>query len=262
MTAQIQANGPVFGVSTTKIYCRTVCRRGGVPRRENCIPFLTAKDAQRAGYRACKKCRPDDISFPTRTVTSTARTPELIRLGVGLTPVGFVCVASTEKGLCALYLIESDDPTPVLQRLHNDHPRATIVADPRLAEVLIPEINDYLEEGRIGESLTLDLRGTTFQLRVWEALRAIPRGATTTYGALAQSLGLAAGAARAVGGACGANRISLLVPCHRVVRAGSQGLGGYFWGLEKKRALLALEGVSSFEVEPRARDGSRARVVT
>jgi O-6-methylguanine DNA methyltransferase len=88
--------------------------------------------------------------------------------------------------------------------------------------------------------IELDPCGTPFQLRVWERLARIPRGATTTYGALARSLGLGDGTARAVGAACAANPIALLVPCHRVVPAGG-GLGGYRWGLDRKRWLLDRE---------------------
>jgi len=118
-------------------------------------------------------------------------------------------------------------------------PRASFRPDSALASVF-PRVIDYLAEGRPWDDLPLDLDGTPFQLRVWQGLMAIPRGTTTTYGGLARSLGLPTGAARAVGTACGSNRVSLLVPCHRVVRSGG-GLGGYFWGLDRKRLLLDLE---------------------
>jgi O-6-methylguanine DNA methyltransferase len=104
----------------------------------------------------------------------------------------------------------------------------------------------HIKEGEPCDDVPLDLRGTPFQLRVWNALREIPRGRTTTYGAIAAGLGLAPVAARAVGAACGANPVGLIVPCHRVVAA-SGGLGGYYWGLDRKQALLEWEGAGRFE---------------
>jgi O-6-methylguanine DNA methyltransferase len=103
----------------------------------------------------------------------------------------------------------------------------------------------HVVEGNPCDDIALDLRGTPFQLRVWNALRAIPRGTTTTYGRIAEQLGLPSIAARSVGSACGANPVGLIVPCHRVVGAGG-GLGGYYWGLDRKRALLEWEGAEGF----------------
>jgi AraC family transcriptional regulator of adaptative response/methylated-DNA-[protein]-cysteine methyltransferase len=108
------------------------------------------------------------------------------------------------------------------------------------ADPLLRRVTAALEALGAGEEVPLDLRGTPFQLAVWRALRAIPAGRTTTYSALARSLGLGPGAARAVGAACAANPIAVLVPCHRVVPARG-GLGGYRWGLDRKRRLLARE---------------------
>ena len=97
----------------------------------------------------------------------------------------------------------------------------------------------FVMEGATVDDLPLDLRGTQFQLRVWKAIRALPRGATTSYGASLKP-SACRGPPRTVGTACGANPVSLLVPCHRVVRSGG-GLGGYEWGLDRKRTLLELE---------------------
>lgn len=164
-----------------------------------------------------------------------------IKFGVGLTPIGLVFVAMTERGVCALDLLDTDDPSPALARLRRAFPGATIERDPSAAGILLRRVVAFLTDDGGSEPIALDLRGTPFRLRVWDALRSIPRGQTTTYGALARTLGLPSGAARAVGTACGANPVSLLVPCHRVVRTGG-GLGGYYWGLDRKRALLELEG--------------------
>jgi AraC family transcriptional regulator of adaptative response/methylated-DNA-[protein]-cysteine methyltransferase len=94
-------------------------------------------------------------------------------------------------------------------------------------------------EGEGEDDIPLDLRGTAFQRRVWEVLRRIPRGSTRTYGEIAREIGRP-GAARAVAGACAGNRIAVVVPCHRVVREDGR-LGGYRWGVERKRAMLARE---------------------
>src|SRR5205823_12097210 len=113
--------------------------------------------------------------------------------------------------------------------------------DAAFAEEIGSKVIAHVVDGEPCDDIALDLRGTPFQLQVWEALRAIPRGETTSYGALARAIGLPPGASRAVGAACGANPVSLVVPCHRVVRTGG-GLGGYYWGLDRKRALLEMEG--------------------
>jgi AraC family transcriptional regulator of adaptative response/methylated-DNA-[protein]-cysteine methyltransferase len=99
----------------------------------------------------------------------------------------------------------------------------------------------FLEQPTRDFDVPLAPQGTPFQLRVWQALRKIPLGTTTTYAALAASMGLAPTAVRAVGGACAANPIAVAIPCHRVLRSDG-GLGGYRWGLERKQALLAREG--------------------
>ncbi|GAC1470687.1 MAG: hypothetical protein NVSMB9_16030 [Isosphaeraceae bacterium] len=164
-----------------------------------------------------------------------------IRHGWGMTPVGRVLVGSTERGICALYLVDGDDPEAGLDRLRRDFPGEELVADASLAEKVVARVVAFLVSGRSCEDLALDLRGTPFQLRVWEALRTIPHGTTTSYGAIAERIGLTSGASRAVGTACGANPVCLLVPCHRVVRRGGA-LGGYEGGLDRKRALLELEG--------------------
>jgi AraC family transcriptional regulator of adaptative response/methylated-DNA-[protein]-cysteine methyltransferase len=221
-------SGPVVGVRTTRIYCRPICRPGRAPRPENCIPFLSAEVAEAAGFRPCKQCRPDVVrEVPT------------IRYGVGLTPLGYAFAATTDRGICALLLLESDDPAPGLERLGREVRGAVWIEDRAAAESILARLTAYLYEGDPCFDLAVDPRGTPFQRRVWEALRTIPRGETRTYGEVAAQIG-SPGAARAVGAACGANPIGLLIPCHRVVGAGGS-LGGYYWGLDRKRELLDLE---------------------
>ena len=162
-----------------------------------------------------------------------------IRYGMGPTPAGPVFVALSEQGICALFLFDTEDPTPGLDRVRAEHPGAMLVEDSRAVEAVLPAVRAFLE-GRGGDDLPIDLsRGTEFQREVWAALRQIPRGETRTYGELARAIGKP-GAARAVGAACGANPVSLLVPCHRVIRTGGD-LGGYYWGLDRKQALLDRE---------------------
>jgi O-6-methylguanine DNA methyltransferase len=228
-------SGPVVGVKTTRIYCRPTCRPGREPRPENCVPFADAAAARAAGFRACKKCRPDDDARATETGVS-------VRYGVGPSRLGWLFVAETGSGVCGLYLLDDADPSPALVRLLRDVPGAAAERDDAVAERLIPSVEAYVAEGAPFEH-PLDQFGTPFQKRVWDGLCAIPWGETTTYGGLAAALGLPAGSARAVGTACGSNPVSLVVPCHRVVRAGG-GLGGYGWGLPRKQALLEMEGAT------------------
>jgi O-6-methylguanine DNA methyltransferase len=228
----LTTSAPVVGVKTTRIYCRPVCRPGRAPRPENCVPFADVASARAAGYRPCKQCRPDDPPAP-RTV---------VRYGTGPSPVGTLFLAATERGVCALYMLDFEDPSPALSKLRRDVPGAAYVEDQAVTEAYLPRVEANLTDGRPCDDIPLDLRGTPFQLRVWKAISDIPRGETTSYGGIAAALGLPPGAARAVGTACGANPVSLLVPCHRVLRAGG-GLGGYGGGLDRKRALLEMEGV-------------------
>jgi O-6-methylguanine DNA methyltransferase len=156
-------------------------------------------------------------------------------------PIGPILVAATDRGLCRLYVLDGDDPSPALARLRRDVPGAVFEEDEAFGREVASRVTAHVVDGDPVDDIALDLRGTPFQLRVWDALRAIPRGETTSYGALGRAIGLPPGASRAVGAACGSNPVSLIVPCHRVLRTGG-GLGGYYWGLDRKRALLEMEG--------------------
>lgn len=232
--ALVPAHGPVVGVRTTRIYCRPFCRSGRAPRPENCLPFLNVEVARSAGYRPCKKCRPDGGGD-----AKASREVETFRYGVASTPLGFAFIATGARGVAAIYLLDRDDPGPGLARFRGERPVALMVEDGDSVAVVLPRIHEFLGGVLDEAGLMLDVSGTPFQVRVWDALRAIPRGTTRTYGTLARELGIP-GAARAVGAACKANPVALLIPCHRVVRAGG-GLGGFEWGLDRKRALLDLE---------------------
>jgi AraC family transcriptional regulator of adaptative response/methylated-DNA-[protein]-cysteine methyltransferase len=150
-------------------------------------------------------------------------------------PLGAVLIAATEKGLCSVKL--ADDAARLRQLLAEEFSQAEI------REKDLPELRKKILAFIEGEAslarLPLDIRGTVFQRRVWDELRRIPRGETRTYGEIARAIGAPA-AVRAVGSACGANPVALVVPCHRAVRTDG-GLGGYAWGVGRKKKLLALE---------------------
>ncbi|MCW3477334.1 bifunctional DNA-binding transcriptional regulator/O6-methylguanine-DNA methyltransferase Ada [Limobrevibacterium gyesilva] len=162
---------------------------------------------------------------------------ETIRTALADCPFGRLLVGATETGVCFLGFAEPDDA--LLGDLRRRFPKATIVADDAALTGTVEAIIDFIEEPKAALSLPLDLRGTAFQLRVWEALRQIPPGETRTYADLARMIGNPA-AIRAVARSCATNPVSLAVPCHRVI--GSDGdLTGYRWGVPRKRTLLARE---------------------
>jgi len=150
-------------------------------------------------------------------------------------PLGTVLIAATDKGLCSVKL--GDDAKRLERLLAEEFSAAEIV--PSEMKDLKAKILAFIEGEASLARLPLDIRGTLFQRRVWDELRRIPRGETRTYQQIARAIGAPA-AVRAVGSACGANPVALAVPCHRAVRTDG-GMGGYAWGLPRKRKLLALE---------------------
>lgn len=162
---------------------------------------------------------------------------ETIRHATGQSTLGAVLVAATDRGICAIML--GDDPAALEADLRTRFANARLEpAEPGLAD-WVRRVVAFVEAPLDGLALPLDIRGTAFQRRVWEALQAIPAGSTVSYGELASSLG-SPDAVRAVAGACAANTLAVAVPCHRVV--GKDGaLTGYRWGVARKRALLERE---------------------
>jgi AraC family transcriptional regulator of adaptative response/methylated-DNA-[protein]-cysteine methyltransferase len=328
-----RADGSFFySVSTTGVYCRPSC--AARPARPEHVAFhATAAAAERAGFRPCKRCKPDQPPLAER---QAARVAELCRLierseeppsleqlarhaglsafhthrlfkavtGVtprayaaaqraarvkaelaksgsvtqaiygagfsgsgrfyaqsnqllGMTPthlraggeglairfaigecsLGSILVAATERGVCAILL--GDDPEQLAHDLERRFPRAQLIGADAGFERLVAEVVGLVEQPRVGRELPLDVRGTAFQRRVWQALREIPAGQTTSYTQLAEAIG-APKAVRAVAQACGKNPLAVAIPCHRVVRTDGA-LSGYRWGVERKRALLARE---------------------
>ena len=160
-----------------------------------------------------------------------------IRFAVGQCSLGAILVAQSERGVCAILL--GDDPHQLVCDLQDKFRRANLIGADHEFEQLIAQVVGFIEAPAIGLDLPLDVRGTAFQERVWQALREIPVGSTASYAEIAQRIG-APKAMRAVAQACGANSLAVAIPCHRVVRSDGN-LSGYRWGVERKRQLLERE---------------------
>ena len=321
-----------YSVSSTGVYCRPSCGARSA-LRENVRFHETAEDARAAGFRPCKRCRPDEpplkrkhaarIAQACRLIEQAAETPSLdvlaqtvglsryhfhrlfkaitgltprayadaqrarrmrdelqcspsvtdaiygagfnssgrfyaassqllgmtptqyraggedaaIRFAIGECSLGAILVAATDKGICAIAL--GDDPAALLAELQQRFARAQLIGCDAAFERVVATVVGFVEAPRTGLDLPLDIRGTAFQQRVWQALRQIPAGATASYSDIAQRLG-APRSVRAVAQACAANAIAVAIPCHRVVRQDGA-LSGYRWGVERKRALLETE---------------------
>jgi AraC family transcriptional regulator of adaptative response/methylated-DNA-[protein]-cysteine methyltransferase len=166
---------------------------------------------------------------------------EEIKFAVGQTSLGAILVASSKKGVAAILL--GDDPDELVRNLQDRFPKARLIGADRGYEALVARVVGFVETPGSGLDLPLDVRGTAFQQRVWQALREIPVGATVCYAEIARRIG-SPKAARAVANACSANRLAVAIPCHRVVRNDGS-LSGYAWGIERKRALLGREASQS-----------------
>jgi AraC family transcriptional regulator of adaptative response/methylated-DNA-[protein]-cysteine methyltransferase len=164
-----------------------------------------------------------------------------IRFAVGECSLGSILVAATERGVCAIFL--GDEPDALVRDLQDRFPRADLIGGDKTFEEIIAKVVGFVEAPGLGLDLPLDVRGTAFQQRVWQALAEIPAGATVSYTEVATRLG-APKAVRAVAHACALNAIAVAIPCHRVVR-NDGGLAGYRWGVERKRALLEKESTES-----------------
>lgn len=324
----------VYAVTTTGIYCRPSCpARRAKPQHVRF--FASAAAAQAAGFRACRRCRPDAPSRAEQhaaTVAATCReidaaeappslaalaataglspsrfhrifkaitglTPRAYAAGqrarrlreelerpdgssvtaaiygagfngssrfyqiaddvLGMTPtayrrggeghdvrfavsdcsLGSILVAISERGVCAIAL--GDDADALVRDLRARFARATLIDDDVGLAELVAGVIRFIEAPASGLSLPLDLRGTAFQIRVWQELSKIPAGTTASYAEIARRIG-APGAVRAVAGACAANTLAVAIPCHRVVRSDGT-LSGYRWGIPRKRRLLDRE---------------------
>ena len=330
------ADGAFFySVRTTGVYCRASCAARPA-RPENVAFYATAAEAEAAGFRPCKRCKPDQpplaernaaaVAAACRLIESAEDAPSLealataaqmspchfhrvfksvtgltpkayadarraervrqalgeaetvteaiydagfssgsrfyeksaqvlgmtptrfraggeqavIRFAIGQCSLGAILVAATEAGVCAILL--GDDPQALVQDLQDRFDRAELVgADPQF-ETLVAKVVGFVEQPGLGLDLPLDVRGTAFQQRVWQALRDIPAGETASYAAVAEKIGQPS-AVRAVARACAANALAVAIPCHRVVR-NDGALSGYRWGVERKQALLEREAAA------------------
>lgn len=330
------ADGAFFySVRTTGVYCRPSCAARPA-RPENIAFHASIAEARAAGFRACKRCKPDlpplaernaaAVAAVCRLIDAAEETPSLedmaasaglspfyfhrvfksvtgltpkayadarraervrqalgetetvteaiydagfnsgsrfyeksaqvlgmsptrfraggekatIRFAIGQCSLGAILVAATEQGVCAILL--GDDPQALVQDLQDRFDRAELVGGDAEFEALVAKVVGFVEQPRLGLDLPLDVRGTAFQQRVWQALRDIPAGETASYAAVAQAIGKPS-AVRAVAQACAANALAVAIPCHRVVR-NDGALSGYRWGVERKQALLEREAAA------------------
>jgi len=328
------ADGTFFySVRTTGVYCRPSCA-SRTARPENVAFHDSAADAERAGFRPCRRCKPDQPALSAqhagmvaelcRYIESSEDVPALaalaqraglsayhlhrvfraatgvtprayaaarraervrqalgrggsvtdaiygagynsngrfyeesdqvlgmtptrfraggagvgIRFAIGACSLGAILVARSERGVCAISI--GDDPDALARDLRDRFPRARLDGADAEFDRWVAKVVGFVEAPRLGLNLPLDVRGTAFQQRVWQALRDIPPGETVSYSELAKRIG-APKSVRAVASACAANALAVAIPCHRVVRSDG-GLSGYRWGVARKRALLDREG--------------------
>lgn len=166
---------------------------------------------------------------------------QTIRFAVGECSLGSLLVAATDHGVCCVQL--GNDAEALVHTLQDRFPQAELVGGDATFESTMAQVAALVERPAQGLALPLDVQGTAFQQRVWQALRAIPAGETVSYTELAQRIGQPS-ATRAVAGACAANPVAVAIPCHRVVRNDGS-ISGYRWGVERKRALLLREAAQA-----------------
>lgn len=172
---------------------------------------------------------------PTEFRTGGAKAE--IYFAVGQCSMGNILAAQTNRGVCAILI--GDDAEQLVRDLQDRFPKATLVGDAPEYQDLVAKVVGLVENPKSGFGLPLDIQGTAFQKRVWNALRQIPPGTTATYAEIAANIGMPK-AVRAVAQACGANSLAVAIPCHRVIRNDGS-LSGYRWGVERKRTLLQKE---------------------
>ena len=192
-----------------------------------------------AGYNSNSRfyANADQVLGMTPTEFRAGGNNAAIRFAVGECSLGSILVACSERGVCAILI--GDDPDGLARDLQDQFPHAALLGGDEQFEVLVARVVGFVDAPSIGLDLPLDVRGTAFQRRVWEALRGIPCGETASYSEIATRIG-APKSARAVARACAANVLAVAIPCHRVVRSDGA-LSGYRWGVERKRVLLEQE---------------------
>ena len=181
------------------------------------------------GVQSGEKARPGDVKAGGAAL--------VLQAGVARCSLGFVGIAMSERGLCGLAF--GDSAKAAREAVQSRFPKAVLRDAGGELENALRQVAALVEEPSAALDLPLDIRGTVFQERVWQALRKIPAGSTRSYSEIAKSIGKPT-AQRAVAQACGANKIAVAIPCHRVV-ASDGGVGGYAFGVKRKKSLLAKE---------------------
>ena len=180
------------------------------------------------------------MSMSTTNMEVAEQHGAAIRFAIGGCSLGSILVAKSGRGVCAILL--GDDPDALARDLQDRFPRATLIQGDAEFEQVLSKVVGFVETPALGLDLPLDVRGTSFQQRVWRVLREMPAGSTVSYSDLAGRIG-APRSVRAVAGACAANPLAVAIPCHRVVRKDGS-MAGYRWGFRRKRALLDREATS------------------
>lgn len=214
------------------------CRAGRL-RRELAHGKSVTDAIHAAGFGSSSRFyeRSDQMLGMTPTAYRKGGEKQTIRFASGLSTLGIVLVATGERGVCAILI--GDSPDALQSDLAGRFPRARLEPGDAAFQATVAAAIALVDDPSRPCGLALDLRGTAFQQRVWQALREIPTGATATYTEIAARIG-APRAVRAVAAACAANPLAVAVPCHRVLRSDG-GLAGYRWGLARKQALLDRE---------------------
>lgn len=242
-------------VGMSPSHFQRVFKEGAGVSPKRFLQFMAAGQARRAmreGASVLDAAFAAGLSGPSRLhdlfLVAEAMTPgayrrkgegETIRYAEVDGPFGKALIGATPKGVCWLSFTEPDGPARSLAELKGDWPAARYIEDEIFIAPIAARAFDFAKGGALDQPLGLYVQGTNFQLKVWEALLRIPPGVCVTYGEIARAVG-APRASRAVGAAVGANMISLLIPCHRVILS-SGVVHNYRWGAPRKRALLALE---------------------
>ena len=214
------------------------CAPGAPPK--GCKTARTVTEAiYDAGFNSSSRFYAHSTARLGMTPSAVRRGGEglVIRFAVGEASLGSVLVAATDKGVCAIMM--GDNPDALAGDLQDRFPRAELIGGDREFERTVAAVVGLVEAPGQNLDLPLDIRGTAFQQKVWQTLRAIPPGKTASYAEIAKAVGRPK-AVRAVAQACAANPLAVAIPCHRVVRTDG-GLSGYRWGVERKRKLLDRE---------------------
>lgn len=221
---------------------------GTTPKRyRNYLMNKEVKERLRSSKNILRSTYASGLKSPARLgellVTYEAITPSELKrgdikiiYGVHASPFGHCLIAATTRGICQIAFLDTKNNTEAVRTIHEKWPHAEIRKDLKETKRYANRI--FARKGA-QKPFHLLIKGTNFQIKVWEALLSIPEGQTSTYAAIAKAIGKGK-AVRAVGTACGKNAIAYLIPCHRVLTSGG-GLGGYHWGLSRKQALLARE---------------------